>query len=186
MSHAPPTIESVAARALVAPLSRPVRTAIGHVPAAPLVLIDVRLSDGVIGSAYVFAYTAAALGALHRLTLDIGAELKGQGAEPLERFAAFDRRFRLLGWQGLVGMAVSGLDMALWDAFAKRSGVTVAEALGARPKPIPPMTAMASLIRRPTLRRSGAPSRAVSGRSRSSSATATSRATSPASPACGR
>ncbi len=34
-------------------------------------------------------------------------------------------------------MAVSGLDMALWDAFAKRSGVTVAEALGARPKPIP-------------------------------------------------
>ena len=33
--------------------------------------------------------------------------------------AAMDAKFRLLGWQGLVGMAVSGLDMAYWDALGQ-------------------------------------------------------------------
>jgi mandelate racemase len=32
---------------------------------------------------------------------------------------AMDAKFRLLGWQGLVGMAVSGLDMAYWDALGQ-------------------------------------------------------------------
>ncbi len=36
--------------------------------------------------------------------------------------AAMDAKFRLLSWQGLVGMAVSGLDMAYWDALGQLAG----------------------------------------------------------------
>jgi len=50
---------------------------------------------------------------------------------------AFDRRFRLLGWQGLVGMAVSGLDMAFWDALGHATGWPVAKLLGGTPRALP-------------------------------------------------
>jgi mandelate racemase len=48
----------------------------------------------------------------------------------------FDRRFRLLGWQGLVGMAVGGLDLAFWDALAKAADQPLAMLLGGTPKPL--------------------------------------------------
>jgi mandelate racemase len=50
--------------------------------------------------------------------------------------AAMDAKFRLLGWQGLVGMAVSGLDMAFYDALGQAAGKPVAELLGGSPRPI--------------------------------------------------
>ena len=44
--------------------------------------------------------------------------------------AAMDARFRLLGWQGLVGMAVSGLDMAFWDVLGRAAGQPLAHPAG--------------------------------------------------------
>src|SRR4051812_20997383 len=105
------TIASVAARAVIAPLKRPVRTAVGTIPAAPLVLIAVHTEEGVVGRSYLFGYTPLVLAPLVKLVKSIGEELEGQAVVPVERYAAFDRRFRLLGWQGLVGMAVAGFDM---------------------------------------------------------------------------
>ena len=53
------TIDSIAARAVLAPMSRPLRTAAGDVPAAPLVLVDVHTNEGIVGRSYAFAYTTA-------------------------------------------------------------------------------------------------------------------------------
>lgn len=131
------TIRAVTAAAVVVPLARPIRTAVGTIESAPLVLIDVATHQGPTGCAYIFAYTTTALASLHRLVLDIGAELQNKPVAPLEIMRHWDRRFRLLGWQGLVGMAVSGLDMALWDARARAAGATVAALLGGAPKAIP-------------------------------------------------
>ena len=50
--------------------------------------------------------------------------------------AQMDAKFRLLGWQGLVGMAVSGLDMAFWDALGQAAGQPLATLLGGSPRPI--------------------------------------------------
>ncbi len=50
--------------------------------------------------------------------------------------AQMDARFRLLGWQGLVGMAVSGLDMAFWDVLGQAAGQPLATLLGGSPRPI--------------------------------------------------
>ena len=129
-------IAGVTAKAVVAPLVRPVKTAVGTIPAAPLVLIDVTTREGITGQAYIFAYTTTALPALHRIVGDIGAELVGMPAAPQEVMRYFDRRFRLIGWQGLVGMAVSGIDMALWDALGRAAGLPVVRLLGGTVRPL--------------------------------------------------
>ena len=60
------TIRSIAAKAVVAPLARPLRTAVGTIPAAPLVLIDLMTEEGVPGRAYVFGYMPARCAWLRR------------------------------------------------------------------------------------------------------------------------
>jgi mandelate racemase len=137
MSNEHLTIRSLRARPVVVPLRRAVRTAVGTIEAAPLVLIDVATEEGVTGRSYLFGYTRPALGPLVRLVEELDAELKGQAVVPVERMRWFDRRFRLIGWQGLIGMVVSGLDMAFWDALGQAAGWPVARLLGGEPKPLP-------------------------------------------------
>src|SRR5258708_38737965 len=50
--------------------------------------------------------------------------------------ALMDAKLRLLGWQGLVGMAVSGCGMAFWDALGQAAGQPLAKLLGGSPRPI--------------------------------------------------
>src|ERR1700736_5674195 len=66
----------------------------------------------------------------------IGRDFIGKPIVPFDLMAAMNAKFRLLGWQGLVGMAVSGLDMAYWDALGQIAGRPLAELLGGSPKPI--------------------------------------------------
>jgi mandelate racemase len=136
MSKAVPAIRSVKARALVVPLTRPVKNAFGVIDVGPLVLIDVETDQGVTGHAYIFAYAKLTLKPLVHLIEEIGRELTGKPVAPYDLMAAMDAKLRLLGWQGLVGMAVSGLDMAYWDALGQIAGRPLAELLGGSPRPI--------------------------------------------------
>ena len=136
MSTAIAAIRSVTARAVVAPISRPVKNAFGIIEAAPLVLVDVVTDQGVTGRSYIFAYTRLTLAPLVHLIGEIGSELVGKPIAPFDLMAEMDAKFRLLGWQGLVGMAVSGLDMAFWDALGQVAGQPLARLLGGSPRPI--------------------------------------------------
>ena len=131
------TIRDIRARAVIAPLKRPVRTAVGTIPSAPLVLIDVLTEQGSAGRSYIFAYTPVALVPLVRLIEEIATELKGKAISPFVRMREFDRRFRLIGWQGLIGMAVSGLDMAFWDVIGRTLEQSVVALLGGTPTALP-------------------------------------------------
>src|SRR5689334_4892898 len=110
------TVETVVARAVDLPLERPVETAGGVMATTPLVLIDVRTREGVVGRSYVRCYTPLALGPLAGLVSAVGAELAGGTAAPLPVHRRMHAMFRLAGPQGLTGMAMAGIDMALWDA----------------------------------------------------------------------
>jgi mandelate racemase len=63
--------------------------------------------------------------------------VKGEPAKPQTIYHRLVRRFALLGVTGLVRMAISALDIALWDASAVAVGLPLVEALGASRRPIP-------------------------------------------------
>src|ERR1017187_1736176 len=126
MSAAAPTIRSVKARAVDAPIARPVKNAFGVIRSAPLVLIDVVTDQGVTGRSYIFGYAKLTLKPLVQLIGEIGSDLTGKAIAPFDLMAQMDAKFRLLGWQGLVGMAASGLDMAFWGVLGRPRGQPLA------------------------------------------------------------
>ena len=131
-----PTIQSLRVRPVLAPMPRPLRTASGAIPAAPLVLIDVQTDQDVVGRAYIFCYTPLVLKPLCSFLDNLGSLIVGKPVAPADRFLDLSRTFRLLGRQGLVGMALSGLDMALWDALGRAAGQPVVELIGGTAKPV--------------------------------------------------
>jgi mandelate racemase len=130
-------IRSVDARAVIAPLDPPIRTASGHVTQAPIVLIDLTTDEGIVGHAYLFSYQTFTLAPLRDLVIALGECVKGEPVAPVDLDNALRARMTLFGTRGLQGMALSGLDMAAWDALAVRAGVPLATLLGGRPRPIP-------------------------------------------------
>src|SRR6185503_17440559 len=92
---------------------------------------------GVIGRSITFTYTAAALGPTADLMRNIAPLITGDDLAPAEIARKLSRRFRLLGTQGLVGMALAGIDMALWDALARLHATPLARLLGAVERPMP-------------------------------------------------
>lgn len=130
----PLTILDIRARSVNAPLRRPISTASGSIEAAPLLLLDVMTEEGITGSAYLFAYTPLVLRSLRSLVEPLASLLRGQAVVPLARQQQLERQFRLLGLQGLLGMMVSSLDMAFWDALGKAADQPVVRLLGGEPR----------------------------------------------------
>src|SRR6185369_9222485 len=116
-SRRPMKLRDVQARALIAPLDPPVRTASGHVSQAPILLIDLVTDAGVIGRSYLFGYHAFTLRPLRELVLALGQLVAGDELAPLEIERKLRARMALFGARGLQGMAVAGIDMAAWDAI---------------------------------------------------------------------
>ena len=131
------TIRSIRARGIDLALQRPVETASGVMRTAPLVLIDLLTEEGITGCTYVRCYTPVALDPLVMLVANLEPLLRGDAAVPAAVERKLQRHFRLLGPQGLTGIAMAGIDMALWDARAKACGVPLVTLLGGEPKPIP-------------------------------------------------
>lgn len=117
-------------------MPEPHRTASGVVAESPLVLIDAITGSGITGHAIVFTYTVAALRPVADLVASLEPLLIGEPLAPCQIADKLAMRFRLLGTQGLVGMALAGVDMALWDALARIHGVSLARLLGASKKPV--------------------------------------------------
>lgn len=132
-----PKIQSLTVRALRVPMTDPHRTASGVVAESPLVLTDVTADDGTVGHSVVFTYTAAALKPTAQLTQNLEPLIKGELLAPAELEQKLAKRFRLLGTQGLVGMAIAAIDMALWDAMARLHSVSLVTLLGGVAKEIP-------------------------------------------------
>jgi len=130
-------IRALSGRAVTVPMERPMKTAVGTIPAAPLVLIDIETEEGVAGRAYIFAYTPVMLRPLVAVVEELAPLLVGKAVAPIERMREVEGTFRLLGRQGLLGMALSVIDMALWDILARAQDLPLVRLLGGEPKPIP-------------------------------------------------
>lgn len=134
--HDTMNVTAIRTTPVLAPIPRPVRTASGTIDRFPLVLIDVTTDDGVEGHAYAQVYLPDLLPALDRTVAALAGMIVGMPLAPRDLHAVLARRCRLLGIKGLVGLALGGLDMALWDAWARARGEPLAQALGAELRPV--------------------------------------------------
>ncbi len=130
-----PIIASMAVQTVLVPITPPHRTASGIVDKSPLVLLDVKCTDGLIGHAIVFTYTPIALKPVADLVVGLSELLAGQSLNPATINEMLRKRTRLIGSQGLVGMAIAGIDMALWDALARHQSLPLCQLLGGSPSP---------------------------------------------------
>jgi len=131
------TIRELRVRAVNVPMPRPLQTNGGTIGTAPLVLIDLHTEEGVIGCAYVFCYMPLALKPVSQLMTHVATLITGDPVAPVAIAHKLQRQFRLLGPQGLTGIAMAGIDMAAWDALAKACATPLVRLLGGEPRPIP-------------------------------------------------
>jgi mandelate racemase len=126
-------------------LQRPVETASGIMSTTPLVLIDLTTEEGIIGRSYIRCYTVVALQPLVQLVCNLNDLIAGGDADPERVEQKLQHHFRLLGPQGLTGIAMAGADMALWDARAKACGVPLVTLLGGEPGPVAAYASLRSM-----------------------------------------
>lgn len=123
-------------RAVVVPLRRPIIAGIGRFDEWPLVLVDLEMADGVVGSSYIAPYRASGVPAVVAELRDLLNGLTGHRLAPAEVFASAVSSLNVIGLAGVSTIAVSAIDMALWDALAKAAGLPLAGLLGGSVGPV--------------------------------------------------
>ncbi|OWK35466.1 mandelate racemase [Fimbriiglobus ruber] len=134
--HRDSAVQEVRVRSVRVPMTEPHKTAGGIVAESPLILTDVVTDSGTIGHSLLFTYTPAALKPTAELIRNIEPLIKGEPLAPAEIEQKLTKKFRLLGTQGLVGMALAAIDMAMWDALARIHDLPLVRLLGGSVKPI--------------------------------------------------
>jgi mandelate racemase len=131
------TVRGLDVRAVDVPMRRPLKTSGGEVGTAALVLIDLLTEEGISGRSYLFCPTPVVLIPAARLLSNLAPLIEGDLLAPVAIERKLQKTFRLLGPQGLAGMAMAGIDMAAWDALAKSCEMSLARLLGGEPRKIP-------------------------------------------------
>jgi mandelate racemase len=131
------SLDHVDVRPVLVPLRRPVISRVGIYEQWPLLLIDLYTEEGIVGRSYLAPYLRQAVRYIVPAIHDLAAARQGKPIAPLDDFAAGRRALGLVGLEGVSLIAVSGLDMAAWDALAKAAGVPLALYLGGSLAPVP-------------------------------------------------
>lgn len=131
------TLKSVEVRAVVVPLKRPVVSKVGLFKDWPVILIDLYTGEGVVGRSYLEPYLKNSVRYIMAALSDLAAAHQGKTIAPLADFQNNRRTLSLVGYEGISMIAVSGLDMAAWDALAKAAGMPLAILLGGSLGPVP-------------------------------------------------
>jgi mandelate racemase len=114
----------------------PLGTSAATIRSAPLLLVDLETEEGVTGHSYLFCYLPAAASAIAALLGEVERTAKGDRIAPSDLWTKLARRFRLIGVQGIVRMAMSAFDVACWDALALAAEKPLVSLLGGQPRPI--------------------------------------------------
>ena len=131
------TLRSADLRSVSVPLKRPVVFKVGLFDRWPLVLIDLHTEEGVVGRSYLEPYLERSMRYLLPAIRDLAEVRKGRPIAPLDDFRTGRAGLNLIGFEGVSMIAVSGLDMAAWDALAKAANLPLAVFLGGSLAPVP-------------------------------------------------
>src|SRR5215207_6259410 len=130
------TFRSITARPVVLKLKRPIVARIATITDWPLILIDLSTEEGIVGRSYLEPYTVKALRYLVPALHDFGVMLEGRQVRPVELYDLARKSLHFVGYEGMSMIAVSGLDMAAWDALAKAAELPLCVLLGGSVGPV--------------------------------------------------
>jgi mandelate racemase len=131
------TLKSVRARSVVVPLRRPVVSKVGLFRDWPMILIDLYTNEGIVGHSYLEPYLKQSIRYIVPAIADLADAAKGLPVAPFDAFRRGIGSLHLVGREGVSMIAVSGLDMAAWDAMAKAAEMPLAAFLGGTVGPVP-------------------------------------------------
>ena len=131
------TVRAISVVGVEVPMTYALGTSRGRITKAPLLLIDVETAEGVTGRSYLWSYFPQAMVAIASILKEVEERTKGERVVPAELWSSLTERFALIGVQGIVRMAMSGFDVACWDALATAAGVPLVRLLGGEPRRIP-------------------------------------------------
>ena len=131
------TVRSLRAVGVQVPMTYVLGTSQQALREAPLLLVDLETEEGVTGHAYQFCYLPAAAAAIALMLEEVLRSVKGDRVEPAALWEKLGRRFKLIGVQGIVRMALASFDVACWDALARAAGAPLAVFLGGSQRPLP-------------------------------------------------
>ncbi len=123
-------------RAVQVPMRRPLSTSAQVIREAPLLLVDLQTDLGIDGHAYLFCYHALGQRMMADVLREASDAVVGSAVDPGALRVNLRKRWRLFGSAGPVDMALSGIDVALWDALSQEAGQPLAQFLGATPVPL--------------------------------------------------
>ncbi|PJJ73659.1 L-alanine-DL-glutamate epimerase-like enolase superfamily enzyme [Diaminobutyricimonas aerilata] len=127
------TVESVEVRRLEIPLARPWAPDVTTVTVLP---VEVRCDDGTVGHGFSWTPTIGAGAVAAFLTEELAPWWTGRAADPALWQQAWERVHEA-GGGGISTIALAGIDLALWDARARREGTSVTGVLGRRHDELP-------------------------------------------------
>jgi mandelate racemase len=127
------TATRLSVRAVSVPMRRPLSTSASIIRQAPLLLIDLTTDVGVTGRSYVFCYDVVGQQLMAQVLRDAADLITGKRVDPQSVRKALARRWRLFGNAGPVAMALSGIDVAMYDTLAQYAGQPLVRFLGGIP-----------------------------------------------------
>ncbi|OGA25254.1 MAG: mandelate racemase [Betaproteobacteria bacterium RIFCSPLOWO2_02_FULL_67_19] len=130
------TIRDIRVRAVAAPMKRPLTTSTGAVTQAVLLLIDLHADAGLTGRSYLFPIGRQNVAPIAKLVEAMAEALRGDAIAPFEIERKLRARYTLLGVHNIVLFAMSGIDMAAWDALAQAQNLPLVRLLGGAPRPV--------------------------------------------------
>src|SRR3954447_7430448 len=130
------SIRDIRVRAVAAPIRRPLVTSIATVNTASLLLLDLETDGGIVGRSYLFAVGKHNLAPIAKLVEAMAEMLKGDAVAPFDIEKKLRARYALLGVHNIVLFAMSGIDMAAWDALGQALAQPLVRLLGAAPRPV--------------------------------------------------
>jgi mandelate racemase len=130
------TFKGIRARPVVLKLKRPVVARIATITEWPVILIDLYTQEGIVGRSYLEPYIVRSMRYLIAALQDFGEMFAGRRLAPFELYDSARKSLHFIGYAGLSMIAVSGLDMAAWDALAKAADLPLCVLLGGTVGPV--------------------------------------------------
>jgi len=118
-------------------MKRPLLTSIALVNVASLLLLDLETDGGIVGRSYLFAVGKHNLAPLAKLVEAMAEMVKGDAVAPYELERKLRAKYGLLGVHNIVLFAISGIDMAAWDALGQSLDQPLVQLLGGARRPVP-------------------------------------------------